>query len=85
MEASKRLYLTEDDRVVSEGDPDARWLYAIPGRSIPDDEAEKYGLVDGSVPLAEVSSEKAPKAVETPSEEVEPEKPKRRSQRKRKT
>ncbi len=43
--AEEHLYLTEDDRVVSEDDPDARWLYAGPGAEIPQEEAERYGLL----------------------------------------
>lgn len=44
-DVQERLALTEDDRLVSEGHADARWLYAIPGRPIPMAEAIKYGLV----------------------------------------
>lgn len=43
----ERLCLTEDDRIVLEGDLDARWLYAIPGQEIPLAEAERYGLTGG--------------------------------------
>lgn len=41
----ERLALTADDRLVPEGHPDARWLYAVPGRMIPYRDALKYGLV----------------------------------------
>jgi len=41
----EHLHLSEDGRVVKEDDPDARWLYAGPGAEIPDEEAERYGLV----------------------------------------
>lgn len=54
-EVKERLALTEDDRLVPEGDPDARWLFAIPGRPIPMADAIKYGLV----------KEKAESAVES--------------------
>lgn len=47
-EVTERLYLTEDGRAVPEGDPDQRWLYAIPGSRVPLSEAKKYGLVDES-------------------------------------
>ena len=48
--ATARLWLTEDrSRVVPEGDPAARFLYAIPGRAVPRAEALKYGLI----PVAE--------------------------------
>lgn len=46
-EVYERLCLTEDERLVSEGDPAGRWLYAIPGQKIPMAEAIRYGLVDG--------------------------------------
>jgi hypothetical protein len=42
---TERLALTEDDRLVPEGHPDGRWLYATPGREVPWAEAVKYGLV----------------------------------------
>lgn len=41
----ERLCLTEDDKLVPEGDPEARWLFAIPGDEIPVDQAERYGLL----------------------------------------
>ena len=44
-EVTERLVLTADGRVVPEGDPDGRWLYAIPGQQVPLAEAERYGLV----------------------------------------
>lgn len=44
----ERLCLTEDGRAVPEDDPDARWLYAIPGAKIPLEEAQRYGLIDAS-------------------------------------
>lgn len=48
VEATARLCLTEDDRLVPEGDPAGRWLYCIPGRMIPRAEAEKYGLLQSA-------------------------------------
>ncbi len=62
-EVDKRLYLTGDDRVVPDGDPDARWLYAVPGKRIPLEDAEKYGLVGGA--------DEAPDAESPPDEEAE--------------
>ena len=41
---TERLCLTEDGKLVPEGDPRGRWFYAAPGREIPDEEAAKYGL-----------------------------------------
>lgn len=43
--ATARLCRTEDDRLVPDTDPDARWLYCIPGMAIPRAEAERYGLL----------------------------------------
>ena len=44
---TKRLYITADgDRLVEEGDPDAQFLYANPGRKIPDEDAAKFGLIE---------------------------------------
>lgn len=45
--ADKRLYLTEDDRLVEEGHPDARWLWCTPGMQVPREQAERYGLTGG--------------------------------------
>lgn len=53
----ERYCLTEDDRIVIEGDLDARWLYAIPGQEIPWSEAKKYGLVTTDTPEAEAEAE----------------------------
>lgn len=42
----RHLYLTEDrERVVEEGDADARWLWATPGMRVPQREAERLGAV----------------------------------------
>jgi hypothetical protein len=42
----RRLCLTEDkSRVVDENDPDARWLWAIPGHVVDRAEAERLGAV----------------------------------------
>lgn len=45
VEATERLCRTEDDRLVPENDPDARWLFCIPGARISKADAERYGLV----------------------------------------
>lgn len=45
MKADRKLYLTADrERVVEEGDPEAAFLLAAPGKEISDADAEKYGL-----------------------------------------
>lgn len=42
--SDKRLYRTLDDRVVSEGDPDAAFLLVGEGGMLSDEDARKYGL-----------------------------------------
>lgn len=42
--ASERLYLTANDRVVREGDPEAAFLLVCAGGELPVDVAERYGL-----------------------------------------
>lgn len=43
--ADRRLWLTADrDRVVEEGDADAAFLFATPGKTVSDEDAERYGL-----------------------------------------
>jgi hypothetical protein len=52
----ERLALTDPDetgepqRAVPEGDPDARWFYAIKDAEIPLEDAVKYGLVSAKKP-----------------------------------
>jgi len=42
----RHLYLTEDgERVVEEGDPAGRWLWAAPGNKRPRADAERLGAV----------------------------------------
>jgi len=44
----RHLYLTEDQkRVVEEGDPEGRWLWAAPGRQVPLSQARQLGAVPG--------------------------------------
>lgn len=51
MIAKQRLYLTVDRAaLVAEGDERGATLYAAPGDEIPDDAAERFGLVDGDLP-----------------------------------
>lgn len=48
-----RLALTEDEqRLVPDDDPEARWLYATPGQEIPMEDAEKFGLAKKAAPKA---------------------------------
>lgn len=49
----RHLYLTEDkQRVVEEDDPEARWLWAAPGRQVPLAQAKALGAVEGTEPEA---------------------------------
>ncbi|MER7126751.1 hypothetical protein [Micrococcus luteus] len=58
----RRLYLVEDgSRVVGEGDPDARWLYCVPGQPILRAEAERFGLL-GEPPEGDEEPEEAREA-----------------------
>ena len=57
MEVKERLYLTEDGRVVPDGDPNVRWLFAALGTEITDVAAAKYGIVDGLAPQPEAAPE----------------------------
>lgn len=51
MIAAERLYLTGDaKRLVREGDPDGVSLYVAAGDEIPPSSAERFGLVDGTLP-----------------------------------
>lgn len=46
IKVTQHLYLTEDKkRVVPEGDPDARWLWATPGMAVNERDAIRYGLL----------------------------------------
>lgn len=54
MIADRRLWLTADrERVVEEGDPEAAFLFATPGKEISDADAEKYGLKPAKAKAAE--------------------------------
>lgn len=60
-------YLTEDKtRVVAEGDPAGRWLWASPGTEVSLRDAIRLGAVKVK---AEVEPEAEPPAEETPTEE----------------
>jgi hypothetical protein len=61
-------YLTEDkDRVVPEGNPAARWLWATPGMDMPRGEAERLGAVTADT---ETGEEPAEESVEESGETV---------------
>lgn len=63
----RHWYLTEDkDRVVPEGNPAARWLWATPGMDVPRGDAERLGAVDAPPEDAPVT---APAAAEPVSVE----------------
>lgn len=80
--AQERLYLTADKgRVVREGDPKAAFLYAALGDEIPENAAEKFGLVDGrlkakgkgteTLPTPKPETPLAPKPEEPPTPKPE--------------
>lgn len=48
-EVTERLCLTEDDRVVGEDHPEARWLWKIPGEHVSIEEAQARGLIVAAV------------------------------------
>lgn len=65
----RHLYLTEDkSRVVEEGDPASRWLWASPGQEMSREEAERLGAVK-SGPEPAVEPDPAPEAKALPKPE----------------
>lgn len=57
----QRLALTAaGDRLVLDTDPAAVTLWSIPGRQVPAEEAERFGLVDGALPEDQASSQGEP-------------------------
>ncbi len=62
--ADRRLYVTEDDRVVEAGDPDARWLLCAAGSELSDAVAAKYGLI----PSATIEAAAEPEVEAPPAE-----------------
>jgi hypothetical protein len=59
--ADRRLWLTEDDRVVDEGDPAARFLLVCEGGEVDAETVKKYDLKHREAPAAENKlSSKAP-------------------------
>lgn len=58
--AKQRLCRTEDGRLVSEDEQDARWLFCIPGQSIAIIEARKFGLIEDPVPVSAVATDPSP-------------------------
>ena len=72
VEINRRLFLTADrERVVEAGDPDAAFLYATPGKRIPADEAERYGLLGDPPERAPEVEAEAASADLTAEEEVD--------------
>lgn len=68
----RHLYITEDkSRVVEEGDPAGRWLWASPGQEMPRAQAERLGALKAatSEPAAEpegAEAETGPEPAEVP-------------------
>lgn len=65
----RHLYLTEDrDRVVAEGDPAGKSLWAAPGQQVPRREAERLGaLASPSAPDVPAEPDAGKKQVEPPA------------------
>lgn len=67
---TERLWLTEDrQRVVPEGDPAARFLFATPGTRIHAEDARRYGLVSDAGDQEESRPVDQP-AGDTPAEDA---------------
>ena len=50
MRVRERLFITADgSRLVHEGDPAARYLWAPPGAEVSDAKAEGFGIVNGQI------------------------------------
>lgn len=60
----RHLYLTEDrSRVVEEGDPAGRWLWASPGQEVTRRDAEQLGAVKSAPePKPDEPKQRAPRA-----------------------
>lgn len=66
----RHLYLTEDrSRVVEEGDPAGRWLWASPGQQVKRRDAEQLGAVKAD---PEPDAEKEPEKAEPESKQRAP-------------
>lgn len=60
MVAAMRLCLTADkDELVAEDDPRAAFLYAAVGDQIPQSAVDKFGLVDGKLPVVDAAAAEA--------------------------
>lgn len=72
--ADRHLYLTEDgSRVVEEGDPAGRWLWAGPGTEVPKSDAEKLGAIPAETkqraqPEDKAAAKPANKAAQRPAD-----------------
>lgn len=80
--AKQRLWLTADDKLVLDGDLDARFLFCSPGDEIPRADALRYGLLDSSDLDAEEFMEepKPEEPAEEKAAEPEPEPPAEKEQ-----
>lgn len=68
MKMKQRLALTEDkEKVVPYDSRDARFLFCIPGRVIPNALAKKYGLEDGGLP----GNEEAPIEIDLDDDDID--------------
>lgn len=64
----RRLWLTADrERLVEDGDPEAAFLFATPGKRIPRDQAERYGLADEPKRRGKTQDKQAKRSVDKSS------------------
>ncbi len=70
MIVKERLYLTEDDEVVAEGHPDARWLFEAEGTEITAEAAERYGLTKAQKPTEPKPAAEKPAAKKAPAKKA---------------
>jgi hypothetical protein len=62
---TEHWYLTEDKtRVVREGDPESRWLWASPGTQVPRADAVRLGAIAPPVVVAEPAAAPEPAKAE---------------------
>lgn len=66
----KHWWKTEDDRLVPDGDPDARFLAYPKHTEIPDATARKLGILRDEEPAAKAKAKPADKAAAKPADKV---------------
>lgn len=65
MKLDRKLWLTEDGKVVEDGDPRSAFLFGTEGTEVPDDEAKRLGIaVKPATKQAPAPANKARKSAE---------------------